>query len=57
MLQKLTSRKFWLSILVVLCAIALMATGNLDAATGAKIILGAAGAFIGMEGLKDALQK
>jgi len=52
-MSKLTSRKFWLSIVAILCTIFLMVTGNLDAATGGKIILGACGAYIGAEGLAD----
>lgn len=54
-MNKWKSRKWWSALIAIACSIFLMWTGYLDAATGGKIILGAAAAFIGGEALVDAL--
>jgi len=47
------SRKLWLAIIAALCAFFLALTGAIDWTLGIKIITGALGSFIGMEGLAD----
>jgi hypothetical protein len=52
-MTKLTSRKFWFAVVSALCALFLMITGNITPDLGVKIILAAAGVFLGAEGLVD----
>ena len=47
------SRKLWLAIVTALCAFFLALSGAIDWTLGIKIITGALGSFIGMEGLAD----
>lgn len=51
---KWTSRKWWVALLVILCAFFLMVTGHLEAETAMRIIVAAAAAFLGAEGIVDA---
>ena len=53
-MSKWQSRKWLIALIAIACALFLMTTGYLDAATGAKIIAAAAAAFIGGEALVDA---
>jgi len=55
MAGKLKSRKLWLAIITAVCALFLAISGAIDWSLGIKIITGALGGFIGMEGLADAL--
>jgi hypothetical protein len=55
MAAKLTSRKFWLAVVTALCALFLAITGALEWTLAIKIVTVALGAYIGIEGLADAL--
>lgn len=55
-MNKWKSRKWWIALIAIACTIFLMWTGYLNAATGGKIILAAAAAFIGGEALVDAMR-
>lgn len=51
---KLKSRKFWMAVLTAVCALFLGMSGAIEWVLAIKIITGALGAYIGMEGLADA---
>lgn len=54
-MDKLKSRKLWIGIAVMASALFLGISGNLEWSVAMKIILAAGGAYLGIEGLGDAL--
>ena len=54
-MNKLKSRKFWMSIAAAICALFLAVTGSIEWTLAIKIVSAALGAYIGIEGLADAL--
>lgn len=56
MLKKLLSRKLWMAVLVCVAAIVLGSQGNLPWDVVMKIVLGAAGGYLGIEGLADMIR-
>ena len=54
-MSKLTSRKFWLAIATAVCALFLAISGAIEWTLAIGIITTALGAYIGIEGLADAL--
>jgi len=55
MINKLKSRKFWMSIATAVCAFFLAVSGAIDWTLAITIITTALAAYIGIEGLADAL--
>jgi len=55
MISKFKSRKFWLSVITAVCAFFLAVSGAIEWTLAIKIITTALGAYIGIEGLADAL--
>ena len=51
--MKLTSRKFWLSVVTALCGLFLGITGTVDWELAITIITGALGTYVGLEGIAD----
>jgi len=54
-MNKLKSRKFWMAIATAICALFLAVTGAIDWTLAITVVSASLGAYIGIEGLADAL--